>query len=243
MTEDEWPNIPLIDATMNNSQQKQAAPSDNVSQFPGSAKNKAGATSENKTKEEREDKLIEYYISHLNLMVNWGSYNEFLEAKEVIKMAQIKSHMDASKHTRINEVRALWDKLVKILRKTRSALDVESWFKAVNNEISDSKARNNQNALKCPIISWSDVTSDGKAKSKILCAIIALRSLLEEKKFQLRNDVWKSYSVITDEKGVEQYQSRQTDSILREWRNYVYERKTTMYSMDVIKDAYHQIAK
>jgi predicted P-loop ATPase len=70
-----------------------------------------------------------------------------------------------------------------------------------------------------------------------------VRSLLEEKKLQLRNDVWKSYSVITDEKGVEQYQSRQTDSILREWRNYIYERKTTMYSMDVIKDAYHQIAK
>ena len=243
MTEDEWPNIPLIDATMNNSQQKQAAPSDNVSQFPGSAKIKAGATSENKTKEEREDKLIEYYISHLNLMVNWGSYNEFLEAKEVIKMAQIKSHMDASKHTRINEVRALWDKLVKILRKTRSALDVESWFKAVNNEIADSKARNNQNALKCPIISWSNVTSDGKAKPAILCAIIALRTLLEEKKLQLRHDVWKSYNVVTDEYGKELYQSQQTDSILREWRNYIYEHKSVMYSMDVLKDAYHQIAK
>jgi hypothetical protein len=91
-------------------------------------------------------------------------------------------------------------------------------FKEVNDEIADSKARNNQNALKCPIISWSDVTSGGKPKEKILCAIVALRSLLEEKKLQLRNDVWKSYSIITDEKGIEKYQSRQTDCILREWR-------------------------
>jgi hypothetical protein len=176
-------------------------------------------------------------------MINWGSYNEFLDAKEVIKMAQIKSHMEVSKHPQIPEVRALYNKTVEILRRTRSAPDVERWFKAVNDEIANSKARNNQNALKCPIMSWSDVTSNGKPKEKILCAIVALRSLLEEKKLQLRNDVWKGYSIITDEHGKEQYQSRQTDSILREWRNYIYERKTTMYSMDIIKDAYHQIAR
>jgi hypothetical protein len=151
--------------------------------------------------------------------------------------------MGVSKHAQILEVQALYDKVITIIRTRYSAPDVERWFKAVNDEIADSKARNNQNALKCPIISWSDVTSGGKPKDKILCAIVAMRSLLEEKKLQLRYDVWKSYSVITDEKGVEQYQSRQTDSILREWRNYIYERKATMYSMDVAKDAYHQIAK
>jgi hypothetical protein len=196
-----------------------------------------------KTKADKEDQLIQNYTSHLNLVINWGTYNEFLDAKEVIKMAQIKSHMAVSKHPQIPEVRALYDKIVTIIRARYSAADVEKWFKAVNDEIADSKARNNQNALKCPIISWSDVTSGGKPKEKILCAIVAMRSLLGEKKLQLRNDVWKSYSVITNEKGVEQYQSRQTDSILREWRNYIYERKTVMYSMDVAKDAYHQVAK
>jgi hypothetical protein len=195
------------------------------------------------SKADKEDRLIQNYIQHLNLVINWGTYNEFLEAKEIIKMAQIKSHMEVSKHPQILEVRALYDKIVKIIRKIYNPIEVEKWFKAVNDEIADSKARNNQSALKCPIISCSDVTSDNKAKPKILCAIIALRSLLEEKKFQLREDVWKSYSVITDENGKEQYQSRQVDSILREWRNYIYERKSVMYSMDIIKDAYHQIAK
>ena len=199
---------------------------------------KAGSRSSDK-----EDQLIQYYISHLNLIINWGSYNEFLDAKEVIKMAQIKSHMEVSKHPQILEVRSLYNKVVSIIRARYSVPDVERWLKEINDEIADSKARNNQNALKCPISSWSDVTSDGKPKSKMLCAIIALRSLLEEKKLQLRNDVWKSYSVITDEKGSEQYHSRQTDSILREWRNYIYERKCIMPSMDIIKDAYHQIAK
>jgi hypothetical protein len=195
------------------------------------------------SKADKETLLIQNYTSHLNSIINWGSYNEFLDAKEVIKMAQIKSHMGVSKHPQIPEVRALYDNVINIIRARYSVTDVERWFKAVNDEIADSKARNNQNALKCPIISWSDVTSDGKAKKPILNAIIAVRTLLEEKKFQLRNDVWKSYSVITDEKSNEQYQSQQTDSILREWRNYIYERKANMYAMDVLKDAYHQIAK
>jgi hypothetical protein len=195
------------------------------------------------SKADKEDRLIQNYIGHLNSVLNWGTYNEFLDVKEVIRMAQIKSHMGVSKHPQIPEVQALYHKIVTIIRARYSVADVEKWFKAVNDEITDSKARNNQNALKCPIISWSDHTSEGKSKAPILNAIVATRSLLEEKKLQLRNDVWKSYSVITDEKGVEQYQSRQTDSILREWRNYIYERKTVMYSMDVAKDAYHQIAK
>jgi hypothetical protein len=164
-------------------------------------------------KAEKEDRLIQNYISHLNLVINWGNYNEFLDAKEVIEMAQIKSHMEVSKHPQILEVQSLYNKVVSIIRARYSAPDVERWFKEVNDEIADSKARNNQNALKCPIISWSDVTSGGKPKEKIFCAIVALRSLLEEKKLQLRNDVWKSYSIITDEKGIEKYQSRQTDSI------------------------------
>ena len=204
--------------------------------------NSTGSAKAN-TKADKEDRLIQNYISHLDLIINWGSYNEFLDAKEVIKMAQIKSHMGVSKHPQILEVQSLYNKVVSIIRARYSAPDIERWFKEVNDEIADSKARNNQNALKCPIGSWSDVTSDGKFKQPVLRAIVALRTLLEEKKLQLRNDVWKSYSIITDEKGNEQYHSRQTDSILREWRNYIYERKTIMYSMDVAKDAYHQIAK
>jgi hypothetical protein len=191
----------------------------------------------------KEDLLIQNYIDHMNFIVNWGTYNEYLEAKEIIRMAQIRSHLEVSKHPRIAEVRALYDKVVTIIRRTYNPIDVAKWFKAVNDEIADSKARNNQNALKFPISSWSDVTSEGKSKSKTLCAIIALRTLLEEKKFQLRHDVWKGYSIITDEHGKEQYQSCQTDSILREWHNYIYERKATMPSMDIIKDASHQIAK
>jgi Virulence-associated protein E len=228
--DDMSPDVERIKKLMDNPDLQQKADT-------GAPKDKA------QTKIDKEDRLIQNYISHLNLVVNWGGYNEFLDAKEIIKMAQIKSHMAVSKHPQIPEVQALYNKIVTIIRTRYSAPDVERWFKAVNDEIADSKARNNQNALKCPIISWSDVTSGGKPKEKILCAIVAVRSLLEEKKLQLRNDIWKSYSVITDEKGVEKYQSRQTDSILREWRNYIYERKTTMYSMDVIKDAYHQIAK
>ena len=205
---------------------------------PGSAK------ADNKSsKADKEDQLIQYYTGHLNLVINWGSYNEFLDAKEIARMAQIKSHMAVSKHPQISEVQSLYNKVVTIIQTVYSAPDVKGWFKAVNDEIANSKARNNQNALKCPIISWSDVTSNGKPKEPILRAIVAVRSLLEDKKLQLRYDVWKSYSVITDENGVEQYQSRQTDSIVREWRNYICERKTIMYSMDVIKDAYHQIAK
>jgi hypothetical protein len=51
-----------------------------------------------KAKGDKEDRLIQNYISHLNLVINWGSYNEFLDSKEVIKMAQIKSHMGVSRH-------------------------------------------------------------------------------------------------------------------------------------------------
>jgi hypothetical protein len=195
-----------------------------------------------KSKVDKEDRLIQNYISHLDFIINWGVYDDFLESKEIIKMAQIKSHMQVSKHPQITEVQALYNKVITIIRKHHLS-NIEKWVIAINDEIADSKARNNQNALKCPLISWSDNGSDNRPKAPILRAIIAIRTLLEEKKFLLRNDVWKSYSVITDEKGIEQYQSVQTDSLLREWRNYIYERKANMYSMDVLKDAYHQIAK
>jgi hypothetical protein len=140
--------------------------------------NSTKADSKN-SKGDKEDRLIQNYISHLNFILTWGDYDDFLESKEIIKMAQIKSHMGLSKHPSIVEVMALYDNVIKIIRKYHPS-NIERWIKAVNDEIADSKARNNQNALTCPILSWSDHGSDGKAKPPILRAIIALRTLLEE---------------------------------------------------------------
>ena len=62
---------------------------------------------------DKEELLIDNYISHLNFNINWGNYNDFLDAKEVIKMAQIKNCINVSKHPRLPELVALYDKLVK----------------------------------------------------------------------------------------------------------------------------------
>jgi hypothetical protein len=64
-------------------------------------------------------------------------------------------------HPQIAEVQALYAKVATIVI-MRYPLDAQKWLKAIDDEIADSKARNNQNALKCPIVGWSDHTSDGK---------------------------------------------------------------------------------
>ena len=140
-------------------------------------------------------------------------------------------------------LRSLYDKVVDIVRGTRSAADFAAWQKAIDDEIARLRNANNMSALTCPTDKWSDHNSEGKPKPPILNAIVAIRSFLEHHNFTLREDIWKSYCVITNKSGKEEYVSRPTDQILREWRNWIYERKGTMPSLEVMKDAYHQIAK
>jgi hypothetical protein len=148
-----------------------------------------------------------------------------------------------TKHPKAVTLGTLYNTVVDIVRRTRSAPDFAAWQKAIDDEIARLRNANNMSALTCPTDKWSDRNSEGKLKDKLLNAIVATRFLLEQHGFVLREDVWKSYSVITNEHGKEQYVSRPTDSIIREWRNWIYEHKGTMYSLDCIKDAYHQIAK
>jgi hypothetical protein len=76
-------------------------------------------------KAEKEDLLIDSFISHLNLIINWKTYNEYWEAAQVAKMAQIKSHCETSKHSRIPEVRILLGNVIEIVRNTYNEIDVE----------------------------------------------------------------------------------------------------------------------
>jgi Virulence-associated protein E len=101
----------------------------------------------------------------------------------------------------------------------------------------------NINALTCSTADWSNLNRAGKPRPQILCAIVAIRILLEQRKFTLKHDVWRLYSIILDENEKEQYESIQIDSILRGWRNLIYGYKGTMYSLETLKDAFHQIAK
>ena len=137
----------------------------------------------------------------------------------------------------------LYDKVVDLVKGTRSALDFAAWQKVIDDEIARLRNANNMSALTCPTDKWSDTNSEGKLKPPILNAIVAIRVFLEQRKFSLREDVWKSYSIITNETGKEEYVSVSTDSILRGWRNFVYELKGTLYPLEILKDAYHQIAK
>jgi len=76
-----------------------------------------------------------------------------------------------------------------------------------------------------------------------LNCIVAIRYLLDQRHLTLKDDIWKQYDVIMDDNGKEQYVSVQIDPILREWRNWIYSHKGDMYSSEVMKDAFHQIAK
>jgi Virulence-associated protein E len=67
--------------------------------------------------------------------------------------------------------------------------------------------------------------------------------LLEQRKLTVKDDAWRLYSLILNENDKEEYVSTQIDSIIREWRNWIYEHRQVMYTLDVLKDAFHQIAK
>ena len=99
------------------------------------------------------------------------------------------------------------------------------------------------NALTCPTDKWSNFQSDNKPKAQIVNAIVAIRILLEHHNFTLKDDVWKLYSVIFNEHGKEEYVSVQIDSIIREWRNWIYKRTNVMYPLETLKDAFHQLSK
>lgn len=110
-----------------------AAPAaDNVHDFAAKAKERAakaksgaGETANDQgdnPKANKEDVLIENYVSHLNSIIKAGSYAEFLEPNEIVKMAQIGAHFEKSKHSRIEEVRELFNKAVNVVRTTSSAL-------------------------------------------------------------------------------------------------------------------------
>ncbi len=103
--------------------------------------------------------------------------------------------------------------------------------------------KNNINALTCSTADWSNFNNAAKLKPQILCAIVAMRILLEQRKFVIKNDKWRQYDVILNDNNREQYASAQIDPIIREWRNWIYEHKGTMYSSETLKDAFHQIAQ
>jgi len=98
-------------------------------------------------------------------------------------------------------------------------------------------------ALTCRTDRWLNFNSDGKPKPALLCAIVAIRILLEQRKLTLKDDVWKLYSLILNENEREEYVSIQIDAIIREWRNQIYEHQHVMYSLETLKDAFHQISK
>jgi hypothetical protein len=199
--------------------------------------------SEKTEKKDKFEKLLDNYETHLSNIFTHGAYSDCMEIKEIVRMAEIKRCITISIHPRIKTIESLYNKIVDLIRKTWNVAEVEKWLKALNDELARLQALNSLNAFTCPTAQWSDRNSEGKLKPQILNAIVAIRYLLEQRAFSLREDTWKLYSVINDAKGNELYVSQMTDSILREWRNWIYDHKGTMHSMDIMKDAYHQIAK
>ena len=72
--------------------------------------------------------------------------------------------------------------------------------------------KSNINALTCATADWSNLNSAGKPRPQILCAIVAIRFLLEQRKFTLKHDVWRLYSLILNENDKEEHVSVQIDS-------------------------------
>jgi hypothetical protein len=191
----------------------------------------------------KHDKLIDSYIVHLESLLTPGAYSDFLDATEIKRMADIRSCINVSTHPKVKQVEDLYNKVVVRLKSTWNYVQVDKWFKAVTDEVARRQSLDNLNALTCPTDQWSNRNSEGKQKPSLLNCIVAIRYLLEERGFALKDDVWKQYNIIRDDKGKEQYVSVQIDPILREWRNWIYSHKGDMYSSEVMKDAFHQIAK
>jgi hypothetical protein len=214
--------------------------------FPKSDLFGALPKSDEKIKQAKKDtfeKILDGYFFHLNTIFAHGAYSDHIEPSEITKMAEIKLCTITSTHPRIGDLRSLFDKVVTRIRTIWSTIGVEQWLNAINDAVTELRFQNNMSALTCPTDKWSDRTSEGKLKPPILNAIVATRLFLEQRKLTLREDIWKSYRVITNENGREAYVSRLTDQIIREWRNRIYESKGTMYPMEILKDAYHQVAK
>ena len=214
---------------------------DNVHDLFG-AKPKQG-TSEEQSKKAQFEQILNDYEFHLTAILNYGSYGNCHEPAEVAKMADIRSCINKSAHLRIKTIESLFTQVVGLIKKLWGDNGYAQWAKAINDELEHRQILDNLNALTCSTAQWSDRDSEGKLKPPILRAIVAIRYLLEQRRYVLREDSWRSYSVITDEKDNELYVSKQTDSILREWRNWIYERKGIMHTQEIMKDAYHQVSK
>ena len=120
-------------------------------------------------------------------------------ADEIVKMADIKLCIMLSTHPKVSALGSLFNRVVDLIKTTWNATEVEKWAKALDDAVTNLRYRNNMSALTCPRDKWSDRTTDGKLKPPILNSIVAIRFLLEQHKFILREDIWKSYSVITNQ--------------------------------------------
>jgi hypothetical protein len=195
-------------------------------------------------KKSKKDKILGSYCVHLTTILSSGAYSDCMYPNQIAKMADIKLFIITNpRHPRLTDLESLFDKVVVMAKTKWSQIDFGRWQKAIDDVVIELRYKNDMNALNCPTDRWSNTTSEGKLKPAILNAIVAIRFLLEQRQLTLRYDIWKSYDIIMNLNRKEEYVSVQTDSILREWRNWIYERKGTMYKMDVMKDAYHQIAK
>jgi hypothetical protein len=186
----------------------------------------------------KDDPVITGYVNFLSdKCVQWldqKSYDSFHSddvLNILINIRRIFINSDALKVAYINfTMRFKEDNAIEYVRLQDSIQELED-------------ARNKINALTCPTDKWSNFTSDGKPRPQILNAIVAIRILLEQRHLTLKDDVWRLYSIVLNENNKEEYVSTQVDSIIREWRNWIYEHKGTMYPLETLKDAFHQIAK
>jgi hypothetical protein len=137
------------------------------------------------------------------MIITYGSNGDFMDPSEIVKMSQIQLCTKTSQHPKAGPLGGLYNTVIDIVRRTSSAQDFTSWQKSMDDEIAKARNANDLNALTCSTESWSDRNSDGKLKPPILCAIVAIRVLLEHRRFILREDIWRSYSLIVNENGKE----------------------------------------
>ena len=103
-----------------------------------------------KAKSDNFERILDQYFAHLNLILSCGSYSDFMDPDEIIKMAEIKHCTITSSHPRVSALSSLFDKVVTFVRNTWNPVEAEKWLQAINDAVADLRYKNNMSALTCP---------------------------------------------------------------------------------------------
>jgi hypothetical protein len=113
---------------------------------------------------DRAERLIDHYCIHLNTIINYRTYSDYMDPSEIVKISQIQLCMKTSQHPEAGALGGLYNTVIDIVRRTSSAQDFAAWQKSIDDEIARVRNANN---IECSDLSDRELGQTGVVRENL----------------------------------------------------------------------------